>query len=157
MLLAVLMALLLAPRAFAEDSVWESAKSDQYGKKAGGMLGRGLVNAATCFVDLVVQTVHGTQDGPPFVGTLTGLGGGLGCTALRATSGVLDVVTFWVPGFNGIPVSRNYSNCLEEDEEGPAASQPASAVSSSEPVVVAPVVAARPASRRHDAMEYVKK
>lgn len=158
MLFAILAALLLAPCAFAEDSVWESAKSDQYGKKAGGMLGRGLVNAATCFVDLIVQTVHGTQDGPPFVGTLTGLGGGLGCTALRATSGVLDIVTFWVPGFNGIPVSRSYSNCLEEEEEGPAASQAVPSSSSSlEPVVAAPVVAARPAPRRHDADEYVKK
>lgn len=152
-LLALFIVLALAPRAFAEDSVWESAKSDQYGKKAGGMLGRGLVNAATCFVDIIVQTVHGTQDGPPFVGTLTGLGGGIGCTALRATSGVLDIVTFWVPGFNGIPVSKNYDNCLEEESE--AAAEPA-AVSSSAPVA-APVVAAKPAESRHDASEYVKK
>lgn len=160
MLFAILAALLLAPCAFAEDSVWESAKSDQYGKKAGGMLGRGLVNAATCFVDLIVQTVHGTQDGPPFVGTLTGLGAGLGCTALRATSGVLDIVTFWVPGFNGMPVSRSYSNCLEEEVEGPATAAQSAAVPaavSSEPVVAAPVVAARPAPRRHDPDEYVKK
>ena len=157
MLLAILMALLVAPHAFADDSVWESAKSDQYNKKAGGMLGRGLINAVTCFVDIIVQTVHGTQDGPPFIGTLTGLGGGIGCTVLRAGSGVLDVVTFWVPGFNGIPVSRSYSNCLEVEEEGPAAAQPATAVAAPAPAVDAPVVAARPAHRRHDATEYVKK
>ena len=151
-LLAILLALIIAPSAFAEDSVWESAKSEQYGKKAGGMLGRGLVNVATCFVDIIVQTVHGTQDGPPFVGTLTGLGGGLGCTALRLTSGALDVVTFWVPGFNGIPVSKDYNNCLEEDEAAsPAASDAVSAPAE------APVAAARPAASQHNAMDYVKK
>ncbi len=113
--LLLLSTLLLGQTAFAQDSVWDMANSTQYGKKVGGMLGRGVVNVATCFVDLIVQTVHGTQDGPPFVGTMTGLGGGLGCTALRVTSGALDVFTFWVPDFNGIPVSRSYSNCLEED------------------------------------------
>ena len=154
-LLAIFVALFLAPCAFAatNESVWEMAKSDQYGKKAGGMLGRGLINAATCFVDLIVQTVHGTQDGPPFIGTLTGLGGGLGCTALRATSGVLDVATFWVPGFNGIPVSKSYTNCLETEEEAASDAQAAPGVSAP---VAAPVAAAQPA-RHHNAMEYVKK
>ena len=154
LLLALLFALLLTPRAFAADeSVWEMAKSEQYGKKAGGMLGRGLVNVATCFVDIIVQTVHGTQDGPPFVGTLTGLGGGLGCTALRVTSGALDVVTFWVPGFNGIPVSKNYDNCLDMEEET-SAGQTSSAVSA---VASAPAADARQAESRHNANDYVKK
>lgn len=153
LLLAFLMLLTLIPVARAgEESVWEMAKSDKYGKKVGGMLGRGLVNAATCFVDVIVQTVHGTQDGPPFVGTLTGLGGGIACTALRATSGVLDVATFWVPGFNGIPVSKDYSNCLEVEEESVApAAAPAPAVSAP-----APVVEEQPAPAR-DPLEYVKK
>ncbi len=153
LLLAFLMLLTLIPVARAgEESVWEMAKSDQYGKKVGGMLGRGLVNAATCFVDVIVQTVHGTQDGPPFVGTLTGLGGGIACTALRATSGVLDVATFWVPGFNGIPVSKDYSNCLEVEEESVApAAAPAPAVSAP-----TPVVEEQPAPAR-DPLEYVKK
>lgn len=147
MLLGVILTgLLLAQNAFAEETVWDMANSEQYGKKAGGMLGRGLINAATCFVDVIVQTVNGTQDGPPFVGTLTGLGAGIGCTALRATSGVLDVVTFWVPGFNGIPVGRSYANCLEVDEVTAPGSYEA------------PGVAAQaPASRQQDAMEYVKK
>lgn len=169
--------LLLQQTAFAENT-WDMAKSDQYGKKAGGMLGRGVVNAATCFVDILVQTVEGTKKGPPLLGTLTGLGGGIGCTALRATSGVLDVGTFWVPGFNGFPVSRSYSNCLEVQEEVlPAVQQP---VYTSQPVAapqpqltpVTPVAPQPPVSQpesftkpgdykpqgeSRNAMDYVKK
>jgi len=95
------------------DDVWTMAKSSQYGTKAGGMLGRGLVNFGTCFVDILVQTVEKTQNGPAFIGTMSGLGSGLGCTALRATSGATDVLTFWVPNFNGFPVAKSYANCLE--------------------------------------------
>ena len=150
--LAFLLAITCIPVAFAaeQEDVWTRAQSDVYGKKAGGMLGRGLVNAATCFVDLIVQTVNGTKEGPPLVGTLTGLGGGIACTALRATSGVLDVATFWVPGFNGIPVSKDYNNCLEMEES--TAAEP-SAVSAQAPL---PVLEEQPAPKR-DAMEYVKK
>lgn len=152
--LAMIMLIASAPLGFAAqgESVWEMAQSEQYGKKAGGMLGRGLVNAATCFVDLIVQTVNGTQDGPPVVGTLTGLGGGIACTALRATSGVLDVGTFWVPGFNGIPVSKDYANCLELEEEAPAAESYSAPVPTSAP---APVE--QPAAPARDPMEFVKK
>lgn len=110
---ALLILVFAVPTAHAKQTVWEMAESDAYGTKAGGMLGRGLINASTCFVDVIAQTVNGTKEGTPFIGTLTGLGGGIGCTALRATSGVLDVATFWVPGFNGIPVGRSYNNCLD--------------------------------------------
>ncbi len=146
----------LPPQASAAESkedIWTMAQSDQYGKKFGGMLGRGLVNAATCFVDLVVQTVNGTKEGPAFIGTLTGLGGGLGCTALRATSGVLDIATSWVPGFNGIPVSKSYDNCLEFEEEAPAQEEVAPAVAAP---VRQPVLEEQPAPSRN-VMEYVKK
>jgi putative exosortase-associated protein (TIGR04073 family) len=146
--LAILLAgLICSSNAFA-DSVYEKANSTDYGTKVGGMLGRGVVNVATCFVDIIVQTVNGTQDGPPVVGTLTGLGGGIACGALRVSSGALDVLTFWVPQFNGIPVSRSYSNCLEEPEDGIAAP----AVDST------PLVAAQaPAPRARNTMDYVKK
>ena len=90
----------------------EMAESPQYGQKAGGMIGRGVINAVTCFVDPLVHIVNETKAGPPLVGTLTGIGSGLGCGVLRLGSGAVDIVTFWVPGFNGFPVSDSYENCV---------------------------------------------
>ena len=159
-------AFLLVPASFAKDT-WEMAKSDAYKEKAGGMLGRGLVNVATSPVDIIVQTVDKTKTETPFIGTLTGMAGGLGCTALRAGSGIVDVALFWVPGFNGFPVARSYSNCLEESSE---VAQP---VQEAYPQSVAPVATeaaplvtvaeAQPApvrkhvTKKHNAYDYVKK
>lgn len=112
--------LVLTPQLWAQeavDNLWQAARSNTYGTKFGGMLGRGLLNVATCFVDVIVHVVEESKKGPPVVGALTGLGSGIGCTALRVTSGALDLVTFWVPSFNGFPVSRSYSNCLEFEKE----------------------------------------
>lgn len=150
------------------DNVWKAAQSDVYGTKLGGMLGRGLLNAVTCFVDVIVHTVEGTKEGPPIVGSLTGLGSGIACTALRATSGALDLATFWVPGFNGFPVSRSYSNCLEmqEDEKLEEAAPAPSETPQAEPAPVfeepvpapSPEQFAKPAApAKHDPTEYVKK
>lgn len=96
--------------------IWTMAESPKYGRKALGMFGRGLVNIVTSPVDLIAQTVDKTKSGPPIVGTLAGLGSGLGCTVLRIGSGAVDVVTFWVPSFNGFPVARSYNNCLESND-----------------------------------------
>ena len=167
-LLALLVcAFLLVPMSFAKD-VWQMAASDSYKEKTGGMLGRGLVNAATSPVDIVVQTVSKTKTETPLFGTLTGLAGGLGCTALRASSGIVDVALFWVPGFNGFPVSKSYENCLEESPEvvepiqAPlAVKQPVVAETvSQEPIVT--VTEAQPApvrkvAKKHNAYDYVKK
>ena len=60
LLALVVCAFLLVPMSFAKD-VWEMAKSDVYKEKTGGMLGRGLVNAATSPVDIFVQTVNKTK------------------------------------------------------------------------------------------------
>jgi putative exosortase-associated protein (TIGR04073 family) len=106
--------------------IHEAAESDQYGRKAGGMFGRGLLNVTTCFMDLLVNVVNETKSGPPLVGTLVGVGKGAGCTTLRALSGATDVLTFWVPGFNGFPVSDSYENCIESSG-APLASDQANA------------------------------
>ena len=92
--------------------VHEMAESPQWGTKFGGMLGRGALNVVTSPVDIITNTVNETKSGPPLVGTLTGLGKGLGCGVLRLGSGAVDIVTSWVPGFNGFPVSDSYNNCL---------------------------------------------
>ena len=148
--------IVLTPSLWAQEApkeLWEAADSPEYGRKFTGMLGRGFLNMGTCFVDLIVQTVEGTKTGPPVVGTLTGLGGGIACTALRVTSGALDALTFWVPGFNGIPVGRSYKNCLEYEEEElevpPQQLAPA-------PAAPGPEYYAKPAAKQ-DVMEYVKK
>jgi hypothetical protein len=44
---------------------------------------------------------------------------------LRLGSGAVDLVTFWVPGFNGFPVSDSYDNCLVQSPAQPAAAIPA--------------------------------
>ena len=97
----------------ARTKVHEAAESERYGRKFGGMIGRGALNVVTSPVDLIVNVVNETKAGPPFVGTLTGLGKGIGCGTLRLGSGAVDLVTFWVPGFNGFPVSDSYEDCLE--------------------------------------------
>ncbi len=122
--------------------VHEAAESPQYGRKFGGMIGRGLLNVSTCFVDLLVNVVNETRNGPALVGTLVGVGKGAGCTVLRAGSGVVDVATFWVPGFNGFPVSDSYDNCLAFAPAQPAAVAPAYYEPSHH--VMAPPVSATP-------------
>ena len=93
--------------------VWQMADSEKYGEKAGGMLGRGLLNAATCFVDMPVGAVNGAKrNKPEFLGGIGGFASGAVCTIFRAASGVLDVATFWVPSFHGIPICRTYGDCF---------------------------------------------
>ena len=111
----------------------EAAESQEYKRKFGGMIGRGALNGVTCFVDVIVNVVNETKAGPPFIGTLTGVAKGVGCGTLRLGSGVVDLVTFWVPGFNGFPVSDSYENCLagvgssaSMQEMSPGYSQPVS-------------------------------
>ncbi len=161
----VICAFLLVPVSFAKD-VWENAQSDLYKEKAGGMLGRGFLNVATSPVDIFVQTVNRTKTDPPLIGTLTGMAGGLGCTALRASSGIVDVALFWVPGFNGFPVAKSYDNCLEECSQEPVAQQQFVAPVVSEPAPQAPIVTVtetqdapvrKHVTKKHNAYDYVKK
>ncbi len=164
LLALVLCTFLLIPMSFAKDT-WEMAQSDLYKEKAGGMLGRGLVNVATSPVDIFVQTVNRSKEGPALIGTLTGMAGGLGCTALRASSGIVDVALFWVPGFNGFPVAKSYDNCLEESAQTPVQEQVVAPVVSEpvsqEPLVTVTETPAAPVrkhvTKKHNAYDYVKK
>lgn len=110
-----------SPAWAARLKVHDMAESTAWGTKFGGMLGRGAINVVTSPVDIITNTVNETKAGPPVVGTLTGLGKGLGCGVLRLGSGAVDIVTSWVPGFNGFPVSDSYTNCLAYS---PAAQMP---------------------------------
>ena len=108
----------------ARTRIHEAAESDRYGRKFGGIIGRGALNVLTSPVDVMTNVVNETRSGPPFVGTMTGIGKGVGCGLLRLGSGAVDLVTFWVPGFNGFPVSDQYSNCLAS-QAAPAEELPA--------------------------------
>lgn len=126
--LAVLMVLVLGvsqPAWAARTRFHEAAESPVYKEKMGGMIGRGVINVATFFVDLMVHTVNETKAGPPFIGTLTGLASGAGCSVLRFGSGAVDVLMFWVPGFNGFAVSDSYVNCVGEPAMAATTSMPA--------------------------------
>ena len=165
LLALVICACLLVPVSFAKDT-WEMAGSELYKEKAGGMLGRGFINVATSPVDIFVQTVNRSKEGPALIGTLTGMAGGLGCTALRASSGIVDVALFWVPGFNGFPVAKSYDNCLEESSEvaqpvqAPATYQQPVAAEAAPLVTVTeaqPVPVRKHVAKKHNAYDYVKK
>lgn len=124
-LTAVAVAMLMSTGpVWADASIQEAAASPEYTRKAGGMIGRGLLNVSTCFMDLLVHTVNETMQSPPLIGTVLGMAKGAGCSVLRAGSGVIDVTTFWVPGFNGFPASESYGDCLayapSVDEASPA-------------------------------------
>src|SRR3989338_11096153 len=80
----------------ARTRIHEAAESERYGRKFGGMIGRGALNVLTSPVDLLVNVVSETKAGPPFVGTMTGLGKGVGCGLLRVGSGGGGPVAFWV-------------------------------------------------------------
>ena len=110
-IIAVIMVLGTPPAWAARMPVHDAAESQDYGRKFGGMIGRGALNVTTSFMDILVNTVNETKAGPPLVGTLTGVAKGTGCGVLRLASGAIDLVTFWVPGFNGFPVSDSYDNC----------------------------------------------
>ena len=151
--------LIFSLNAYAKN-VWDLAESDTYGEKAGGMFGRGLLNAATCFIDMPVQAVAGARENKPeFIGAVGGFAKGAVCTILRASSGIIDVATFWVPGFHGIPVSRSYENCLDfggREERTAVAPVPSAYVPPPMPRVVQQPVAGA-ATTEDSRMKYVKK
>ena len=131
--ITVIMLLGTPPAWAARTSVHEAAESQDYGRKFGGMIGRGVLNVTTSFMDILVNLVNETKAGPPLVGTLTGIAKGTGCGVLRLASGAADLVTFWVPGFNGFPVSDAYDNCMAVSAAPAAKMEPPAAVSAAPP------------------------
>ena len=158
--LAFALTLVLSSSAYAKN-VWQMAESPKYGEKAGGMVLRGLLNAASSPVDMPVQAVRGAREHKPeFVGAVGGFTSGAVCTILRASSGIIDVAAFWIPGFNGLPVSRSYENCLDFGERA-AAPPPAYAAPAPEMIQQAlppqPVLGQQPAGSESGRMKYIKK
>ena len=145
--IAVIMLLEMPPVWAARTSVHDAADSQDYGRKFGGMIGRGALNVTTSFMDILVNLVNETKAGPPLVGTLTGVAKGAGCGVLRLASGAVDLVTFWVPGFNGFPVSDSYEDCVAPIASSAVAGKGASGASAAESNAVR-VPSAQPPARK---------
>jgi hypothetical protein len=84
-------------------SVFDDANSDELARKAPAMLVRGASQAVTSPVDIVEHGFIGTREGRPVLGTLKGLGRGTMIGLDRLGRGTVDVVTFLIPRYHGIP------------------------------------------------------
>jgi len=82
------------------------ASSDNYVKKSIGMFHRGLSNTAAGWTELFLQPYRWSKNSPVLVGQVYGLLAGVTWAVLRTTSGALDVATFWIPGFRGVPLTK---------------------------------------------------
>ncbi|MBI4573486.1 MAG: exosortase system-associated protein, TIGR04073 family [candidate division NC10 bacterium] len=111
--LILLMSLLVATPVFA-------IEAGQYATDAGTKLGRGVVNAATGWVEIPRQSVIGGKEN----GVLGGFGGffkGIGLGVARTLAGAFEIATFW------IPVPERFEPVMQpptvfEDESPPRAS-----------------------------------
>ena len=89
-----------------KDWMVRNASSSNYWEKAPSMFVRGLHNVAFGWVEILAQPVRHSKNAPLLFGTLTGLVMGPVMAITRTGSGLVDVLTFWVPGFNGWPLSK---------------------------------------------------
>ena len=89
-----------------KDWVIRWATADNYLKKATGMLLRGTSNAGLGAVDVLTYPINSSIDAPLGIGTAQGLLLGPIVAAMRVSSGALDVATFWIPFWHGIPMKK---------------------------------------------------
>ena len=88
---------------FAACPLDDNANSSKYLVKFPSMIGRGVVTIITSPAEIVVHAVKGTKEGKPVLGTLVGLGEGIGWTLDHIGRGVLDIVTSFIPNYHGSP------------------------------------------------------
>ena len=94
-------------------------------------MGRGLVNIVTCFLEVPRCMVYRNSE-QPFWGLIAGAVNGVGCTAMRAVTGVTDVLFL---GFDrGAAFDRSFRTYVwdsrwlpAEPEKAPAAKPDAAA------------------------------
>lgn len=159
--LAAIFCLAFSFNAHAAKDLWEMAKSPKYGEKAGGMIGRGLINAASSPIDMFASAAKGGRESSnQFVGAVGGFAKGAVCTITRAASGVIDVATFWVPQWNGVAPCRSYEDCFACTGEA-SGTESAAPVYQSTPSAPAPIAVRsesyQPPQQQEERMKYVKK
>ena len=71
--------------------------------------GRGLINAATCWLEVPAEVYRVAKEKGNFVGGTLGLLQGVCSTLLRAATGVVDVATFIIPPYNHPLIQPEYA------------------------------------------------
>jgi putative exosortase-associated protein (TIGR04073 family) len=82
------------------------AVDDNYIKKNIGMFNRGLSNAAFGWVEILTHPFRWTHNTPAGTGLIPGVLFGVTNGVLRTVSGALDLATFWVPFWHGVPMKK---------------------------------------------------
>ncbi|OGX04880.1 MAG: hypothetical protein A3G87_04480 [Omnitrophica bacterium RIFCSPLOWO2_12_FULL_50_11] len=82
------------------------AVDDNYLKKSTGMIFRGFSNAAFGWVEILTHPFRWSTNAPLGSGYVTGLIMGPIVATLRTASGVIDLGTFWIPWWHGIPMPK---------------------------------------------------
>lgn len=89
-----------------KDGILEWAVDDNYLKKTPGMFLRGFSNTGFGWVEILTHPFRWTKNAPLGIGTLTGLIVGPVVGVLRTSSGVIDLGTFWIPFWHGVPMEK---------------------------------------------------
>lgn len=106
-----------------KDGVLEWAVDDNYLKKFPGMFLRGFSNTGFGWAEILTHPIRWSKNAPLGVGTLAGLIVGPVVGVLRTASGVIDLGTFWIPFWYGIPMEKpalglhdieNYGTTIED-------------------------------------------
>ena len=75
-----------------------SSQAEEY--NAATKLGRGLTNAASCWIEVPKQIYLVSQEREPLTGLIYGTIRGVGYTIVRAAAGVYDTALFLVPPYD---------------------------------------------------------
>jgi len=82
------------------------AADDNYLKKAPGQLLRGTSNVAFGWMDVLTHPIRSSKNAPAGLGTIQGIIMGPIVATLRLVSGAVDVATFWIPFWHGVPMKK---------------------------------------------------
>jgi len=88
LILAILILLMLVPNSHAEEY------------NAATKLGRGLTNAASCWVEIPKQIYLVSKEREPLTGLIYGPIQGVGYTVMRAAAAVYDTALFLIPPYD---------------------------------------------------------
>ncbi len=109
LLTAVLILVLSAPSTLAcGNKLNEKADSEDYLTKMPHMFMRGVANVLVSPAEILVNIHSRSMDSAkPLKSAVEGLGYGTVATVDRLVRGGVDLGSFWVPKFNGIPSNKS--------------------------------------------------